>query len=134
MKLIQNSLSKVFAFAAFSLSSQASFAQANTISRVSKFSIEIGKIGGEEAYELRCLDGCNWKLLSFKKPVGNKPQLIDENGMTTSVSASASWVFSIQSSKKGISLVGLKGTAWSKLGFTLPKGKTFQLIDEHGMK
>ncbi len=82
--------------------------------------------------------GSAWINLSFSD-INDKPQAIDEYGMTQSGKASANkdpkladYLLTIIKTKDGITLTGIEGTAWKELSFTLPEnGK--QSIDQFGM-
>ena len=101
------------------------------------FKIKIEK--NDEEIKLQCLNGCSWKELTFTKN-NDQPQAINEFGMTEpdkellsgSDKNQAAFLFTITKTQKGIDLVGIKGTAWKKLQFSLPNFKP-QVIDQMGM-
>ena len=82
--------------------------------------------------------GSAWIDLSFSL-ANNKPQAIDEYGMTQLGKVTtnkdpklADYLFTITKTKEGITLTGIEGTAWKELSFSLQKnGK--QSIDQFGM-
>ena len=100
------------------------------------FKITIEKT--DNGIKMNSSNGSAWIDLSFSI-VNEKPQAIDEFGMTQLVKISydkdpklADYLFTIIKTKDGIKLKGIEGTAWKELSFTLPKnGK--QTIDQFGM-
>ena len=87
---------------------------------------------------MQSLKGSAWNDLSFSLP-NYQPQTIDEYGMTgldkvsTNKDANlADYLFTVTKTKDGIKLIGLAGTAWKELSFTLPPNGQ-QVIDQFGM-
>lgn len=79
-----------------------------------------------------------WIDLGFHL-ANNKPQAIDEFGMTQLENVSttkdpqlADFLFTISISKDQITLTGLEGTAWNELSFSLEKNRK-QSINQFGM-
>ena len=92
----------------------------------------------DSGVKMKSLKGCAWIDLSFSIK-NNEPQAIDEYGMTElnkisskKDSTLADFLFTITKTESGITLKGIKGTAWIDLSFSLVKnGK--QAIDQFGM-
>ncbi len=70
----------------------------------------------------------------------NAPQGIDEFGMTTEESKKdgkdeklAHFEFTVEKTNNGFSLIGKKGTAWTKLGFTFGKKDSKAFVDQFGL-
>ena len=111
-------------------------AQAQQSTDLKNFKIIIER--DENGINIKSLEGSAWIDLSFSI-ANNKPQAIDEYGMTKidKVSSAkdsnlADYLFTITKTKSGITLAGIEGTAWKELNFTLSKnGK--QMIDRFGM-
>ena len=111
-------------------------AQEQSSSDLKNFKITIEKT--DNGLKMHSSEGSVWINLSFTL-VYNKPQAIDEYGMTQlgKVSSNkdsklADYLITITKTKDGISLTGIEGTAWKELSFTLSKnGK--QMIDQFGM-
>lgn len=85
---------------------------------------------------MKCEKGCAWINLTYQN---NKvAQAIDEYGMTklnesnTKESNLSDFLFTLTKTNHGISLKGIKGTAWRSLSFSLPEGQQ-QRIDQYGM-
>ncbi len=105
---------------------------------LAKFLIVIEK--KENQLQLTCKDGCGWKSLIVNSSSFNEPQAIDQYGMTL-VSATQllddpehpNFLFTIKGEDNGVSLTGIKGTAWTKLNFNRPKDMWIQAIDQFGM-
>ncbi|MCU0418520.1 MAG: hypothetical protein MUC38_02585 [Cyclobacteriaceae bacterium] len=84
----------------------------------------------ETGFKMHSVKGSAWINLSFRLS-DDKPQGIDEYGMTTRGQATAhtdpqlaDYLFLIKKTEEGIELTGIEGTAWKQLKFTLPeKGK-----------
>jgi len=113
-----------------------SIAQDESSSDLKDFKITIEKTDKE--LKMKSSDGSAWIDLSFNL-ANNKPQAIDEYGMTQLEKVStykdpklADYLFTITKTKDGIILTGIEGTAWKELSFPLTKnGK--QVIDQFGM-
>jgi hypothetical protein len=82
--------------------------------------------------------GSAWIDLSFSFS-DDKPQAIDEYGMTKLGKITtnkdpklADYLFTITKTKDGITLTGIKGTAWKVLSFSLQKNSK-KVIDQYGM-
>ncbi|RZK16199.1 MAG: hypothetical protein EOO43_14755 [Flavobacterium sp.] len=111
-------------------------AQNQGSSNMKDFKITLEKT--DNGLKLQSLKGSAWINLSFSLP-NDKPQTIDEYGMTTldkvstNIDASlADYLFTVTKTKDGIKLIGLAGTAWKELSFTLPQNGQ-QTIDQFGM-
>jgi len=92
----------------------------------------------EDGIKLQCKKGAAWKELSYRT-CDFKEQAIDEFGMTSvnkktlkSDSKLADFLITIKQTDRGISLKGIKGTAWTDLSFSL-SDKGTQSIDQNGM-
>lgn len=85
---------------------------------------------------LKCEKGCAWVNLTYKN--NKTAQAIDEYGMTElneinkNESDLSDFLFTVTKTNNGISLKGLRGTAWRALSFSLPEGQQ-QMIDPYGM-
>jgi len=91
----------------------------------------------DKGLELQGLKGSAWTNLSFT--LNNyRPQAVDEYGMTDVEKSQgkdpklADFLFTIEKTKDGILLKGVKGTAWKELSFSLSKGES-QQVDQMGM-
>jgi hypothetical protein len=116
--------------------SSESIAQEKTSADLKEFKITIEKT--DNGLKLRSDNGSAWIDLSFSL-ADNKPQAIDEYGMTQLGSVSnnkdpklADYLFTITKTKDGITLTGIEGTAWKELSFSLQKNAR-QAIDQFGM-
>ena len=108
------------------------FAQKKKTPDFSKFIILI-ETTDNGTIKLTCKDGCAWKELSFNMMNNDSIQAIDQYGMTTkNESDNSSFIFTIQHTKQGIKLEGIKGTSWTKLNFSC-NGNCYQAIDQNGM-
>jgi len=101
-----------------------------------EFEIEI--INTKSGFDLKSNEGSRWSDLSFSTTF-NKSQKISEEGMESSRPDSTptehtitNYLFTISKKNDKITLIGLKGTTWEKLSFTLSKNKT-QKINQDGM-
>ncbi|RZK77694.1 MAG: hypothetical protein EOO92_12450 [Pedobacter sp.] len=91
----------------------------------------------ESGLELQGLKGSAWTKLGFS--LNNyQPQAVDEYGMTELEKSTGNdpklvdFLFTIEKSKDGVILKGVKGTAWKELTFSLAKGES-QQVDQMGM-
>jgi len=91
----------------------------------------------EKGLELQGLKGSAWTNLTFS--LNNyRPQAIDEYGMTDVQKSIgndpklADFLFTIEKTKDGVLLKGVKGTAWKELSFSLSTGES-QQVDQMGM-
>lgn len=92
----------------------------------------------ENGIKMQGIKGSAWLDLSFSLK-NDRPQAIDEYGMAELDKVSsdkdsdlADFLFTVTKTEKGIVLIGIEGTAWTNLSFTLPEnGK--QAIDQYGM-
>ena len=101
-----------------------------------EFKITIEKT--DNGLKMQSYQGSAWIDLSFSL-ANNKPQVIDEYGMTQLGKVAtnkdpklADYLFTITKTKDGITLTGIEGTAWKELSFSLKKNGR-QAIDELGM-
>jgi len=92
----------------------------------------------EDGIKLQCEKGAAWKELSYRT-CDFKEQAIDEFGLTSlkkktlkSDSKLADFLITIKLTDTGISLKGIKGTAWTDLSFSL-SDNGIQTIDQNGM-
>lgn len=92
----------------------------------------------EHGVKMQSVEGSAWIDLSFS--INNdRPQAIDEYGMTelNEISSEkdsnlADFLFTITKKENGFSLMGIEGTVWTELSFSLAEnGK--QAIDQFGM-
>ena len=111
-------------------------AQEQPSSDLKSFKITIEKTG--DGLKMHSSEGSAWIDLSFSL-VNNKPQAIDEYGMTDSDKVSsdkdsdlADYLFTITKTENGITLKGIEGTAWKELSFSLSQTEK-QMIDQLGM-
>jgi len=92
----------------------------------------------DDEIKLSSEEGCAWVDLSFS--LNNyQPQAVDEYGMTALKNVSelkdenlSDFLFTITTTKDGIALKGIEGTAWTKLNFTLANNEK-QAINQYGM-
>lgn len=122
-----------FFFMTFSLQSTAQELASNELK---EFQITIERT--EDGLKMLSSKGSAWINLSFSL-VNNKPQAIDEYGMTKlgDVSSNkdpelADYLFTITKTKDGILLKGIEGTAWKELSFSLRQNDK-QVINQFGM-
>ena len=119
------------------VTSNVAFSQTTSVTQSTKFLILVETT--DEGLKLTGQEGCAWKKLTFKIKQDNS-QAIDQYGMTSLNGDNhkedkdlSNFLFIIEKTKEGISLKGQKGTAWSNLSFSCPKGKCYQYIDFNGM-
>lgn len=100
------------------------------------FKIAIEKT--DNGIELKSIKGSAWAELSFNSNI-DKPQAIDEYGMTELTKAStakdlnlADFMFTIIMTEDGIELIGIEGTYWTKLSFSVTQNQR-KTIDQYGM-
>ncbi|PHN01365.1 hypothetical protein [Flavilitoribacter nigricans] len=100
------------------------------------FKIVIEKNDGE--IKMKCTEGCAWLDLSYENKT--VAQAIDQYGMTEIRKEPAvadeelsDFLFTLTKTETGVSLKGIRGTAWLELSFTLKPGEQ-QLIDQYGMR
>ena len=86
---------------------------------------------------MKCIEGCVWEDLTYENK--KEFQAINEFGMTEIEDDQSNknenlpkLLFTITKTDNGISLKGIKGTAWTDLSFSLRNNQT-QAIDEMGM-
>lgn len=113
-----------------------SFAQSTPNQDINSFEIIIENTNN--GFKLKSSHGSRWTDLSFSTLL-SKAQKISEEGMESShqdtISTEnniADYLFSISKKNDIITLIGLKGTSWEKLSFSLPINKT-QKINQDGM-
>jgi hypothetical protein len=113
-----------------------SIAQEKISADLKEFKITIEKTSN--GLKMQSDKGSAWIDLSFSFS-DNKPQAIDEYGMTQlgKVATSkepklADYLFTITKTKDGITLTGIEGTAWKELSFSLQKNRK-KVIDQYGM-
>lgn len=113
-----------------------SIAQENISADLKEFKITIEKT--DTGIKVQSDKGSAWIDLSFSL-TNNKPQAIDEYGMTqlgkvatNKDSKLADYLFTITKTKDGMTLKGIEGTAWKELSFSLQKNGR-QAIDQFGM-
>ena len=111
-------------------------AQENKQVKINNFEIIIEKTNN--GIKMQSVKGSAWNYLSFIIN-NNKPQAINEYGMTkenklldSNTENLANYLFTISKNKNGITLKGIKGTAWSELKFSFTKNKK-QTINQFGM-
>ena len=100
------------------------------------FKILIERTGS--GFKLTNMQGGAWIQLSFTME-NNKPQAIDEYGMTRLDKVSpkkdsnlTDYLFTISKKKDAIILKGIEGTLWKELTFSLSKNQS-QVINQYGM-
>ena len=77
---------------------------------------------------LECNNDCDWKELIYEN---NLTQGINNSGMSENTSE-GNFYFTIEKTKKGVTLKSEKGTNWKELSFTVKKNKKYE-IDKSGM-
>lgn len=107
------------------------------INDLKDFNILITKT--KEGIKMKSTEGTAWVDLAFSIQEG-VPQAIDEYGMTDLDNTPtikdnniADFLFTITKTKKVIELKGIKGTAWTKLEFTINENQE-QKINQFGMR
>ena len=128
-------LSAVIITCSLAIGSKAA-AQDQISTDLKEFKITIEKT--DKGLKMQSHQGSAWIDLSFRL-VNNKPQMIDEWGMTRPGEVSTSkdpeisnYLFTIAKTNDGISLTGIEGTAWNELRFSLQENAK-QSIDQFGM-
>ncbi len=140
MKIIKSKsqrLCKTYCFVLFLATlSFESIGQKQSPDDLKAFRIEIQQT--ENGLKMKSTKGSAWLELDFNL-IKYKPQAIDEYGMTQLGAESsvkdpklADYLFTISRTKDGIALIGVEGTAWTKLAFSLSRNGR-QSIDEMGM-
>ncbi|MCH6199534.1 hypothetical protein MMU07_08090 [Aquiflexum sp. LQ15W] len=131
-RLLKRTLIALFVM---TVSSEA-IAQEKNSADLKEFKITIEKT--DNGLKMQSDNGSAWIDLSFSLS-NNKPQAIDEYGMTQLGKVAnnkdpklADYLFTITKTKDGITLTGIEGTAWKELSFTLQKNGR-QAIDQFGM-
>lgn len=116
--------------------SSESIAQDKISPDLKEFKITIEKT--DNGIKMQSDKGSAWVDLSFSL-TNNKPQAIDEYGMTQLGKVAtnkdpnlADYLFTITRTKEGITLTGIEGTAWKELSFSLRENSR-QAIDQFGM-
>jgi arginine repressor len=131
-KLTLNTLIALFVLTA----SSELVAQEKKSDNLKNFKVVVEKT--DNGIKMQSVKGSAWIDLSFSIN-NNKPQAIDEYGMTVLNKISsekdsnlADFLFTITKTENGIVLKGIEGTAWTDLSFSLlENGK--QAIDQFGM-
>ncbi|REL23930.1 hypothetical protein DYD21_20690 [Rhodohalobacter sp. SW132] len=90
---------------------------------------------------LNCKKGCAWTELSFSAKTNGNYQAVDQFGMTTTETSKivedssdlSEFLFKIQKTNNGISLLGLEGSAWTELSFSCYAYNCGQAVDQYGM-
>jgi hypothetical protein len=92
----------------------------------------------DNGFKMQSDKGSAWIDLGFSL-ANNKPQAIDEYGMTQLGKVTTNkdpklsdYLFTITKTKDGITLTGIEGTAWKELSFSLQKNGR-QSINQFGM-
>lgn len=85
----------------------------------------------DRSVRLTGFEGCNYRDLSYLNPSFN--QLIDNYGMLNKNEVRDSkFIFEVTWNRDGMTLIGIKGTTWSKIFITGPNGNCSQVIDQNG--
>jgi len=99
------------------------------------FKITIEKSGNEII--MKCSEGCLWENLTYENK--EEYQAINEFGMieikqdqSNTDKNLSNFLFTITKTDNGISLIGLKGTTWSDLSFSLRNSEQ-QMFNQFGM-
>ncbi|WP_138432918.1 M56 family metallopeptidase [Winogradskyella algicola] len=101
----------------------------NPISETNSFLVFVEKTGN--TLELRCENGCRWSHLVLE--TNSKPYIINDFGFSEGNTLDTDkFAFSIEPNQSGVTLSGLKGTAWVDLAFSLPKNQK-QAVNQLGM-
>lgn len=113
------------------------FSQHKSSSNLKEFSITIENT--KDGLKMTSHQGSAWIDLSFSLD-NFIPQAIDEYGMTSLSEVSTdqdadltNYLFTIMKTEEGVRLIGLEGTAWKELTFSLSKNDE-QTINQFGMK
>lgn len=133
--LLQDKLfSKIMEQAMMSIPPKSSYTTTTTTTTVSRalpeFSMLIIRTGDDEI-RLTDIRGCYFSNLNYS---GVARQIIDEGGMVGPNDNHVSkFRFEIIKTKDGLTLKGIKGTAWTELNFACPNGKCKQVVNQLGM-
>lgn len=101
----------------------------NLITENNSFLVFVEKNGN--TLELRCESGCKWSHLVLEP--NSKPYIINDFGFSEGNTLDTDkFAFSIKPNQSGVTLSGLKGTAWVDLAFSLPKNQK-QAVNQLGM-
>ncbi len=94
--------------------------QEKTKEELSKFHISV-EYDRDNKISMVCDSACAWKTLSFFRDGKVLDQAVDEFGMTQigESSQDSKFLFTFSQTKNGFAFVGLKGTAFTNLAFTL---------------
>lgn len=85
----------------------------------------------DKRVHLTGFEGCNYRELKYFNPSFN--QLIDRYGMLNKNEIRDShFIFEVTRNPDGMTLIGIKGTKWSKIVITGPNGICSQVIDQNG--
>ncbi|MEP6262835.1 MAG: hypothetical protein ABJ092_14760 [Gillisia sp.] len=88
---------------------------------------------------MECKEGCAWKTLSYSLIINDKPQAIDEYGMTDLDKVNlqedadlSNFLFTVERMGNKLFFKGIEGTAWTEISFSIsPQEK--QAINQMGM-
>lgn len=97
---------------------------------IAEFKLKIERLE-DRSVRLTGLVGCNFRELSYLNPAFD--QLIDENGMLgKNEERNSKFIFKVGWNRDGLTLIGIKGTTWSKLFIYGPHGDCNQVINQNG--
>lgn len=121
--------SKFFILLIFSFFSTLNISAQSDIAKF-EFTVEYQK----NEFKLKSHNGFNWNTLSFKATNLDKVY-ITKDGISIKLddSEDSDIQFSIQKTKKGLKLTGIKGTIWKNLEFSCKWINCHQNIDQNGM-
>ena len=113
--------------------------------KLKTFEIIVARSNG--GIKLTCTEGCAWKELGFSVTGGSFARSIDQYGVLPlknnehselpgnqlrQTKNAPAFIFTMETTEKGLSFTGLKGTSWKQLSFTCLENCQ-QAIDENGM-
>lgn len=106
------------------VSNHRSFAQTKSKETLSDFNIAVSFT--EKGIQFEAAKGCAWTKLNFDSI---KQEGIDNFGMndTDTPTKKTTFYFTVERTKTGLKLKGLKGTAWKELSFVVKSHKKYQL-------
>ncbi|MDC7997311.1 hypothetical protein [Gilvibacter sediminis] len=113
-------------------------AQLGDTSQKKTFNLTIAKDGKQIV--MACRSGCAWETLSFESPRRGLSVTVDQFGMkgdrqtASNPDELSEFSFSIAKMRGEYKLIGLEGTAWKTLTFTLPEDDSEATISTGGVR
>ncbi|NQX78009.1 hypothetical protein [Gilvibacter sp.] len=113
-------------------------AQLGDTNQKKTFNLTIAQDGKEIV--MACRSGCAWETLSFESPRRGLSVTVDQFGMkgdrqtASNPDELSEFSFSIAKVRGEYKLVGLEGTAWETLTFTLPEDNSKAILSTGGVR